>query len=72
MSDEQAEERRESAIRGDDNAISPTLSRPAPHHAYSADEAFIPSPVAQATLQRSPVPSYERAVNDIEIGRAHV
>lgn len=64
MSDEQAEERRESAIRGDDNTLSPTLSRPQPHHAYSADEAFIPSPVAQATLQSSPVPSYDQAVND--------
>ena len=41
------------------------LFRSAPHHAYSADLAFIPSPVAQATLQRSPVPSYEQAVNDI-------
>ena len=59
MSDEQAEERRESAIRGDDNTLSRTLLRPQPHHAYSADEAFIPSPVAQATLQRSP-----EAVND--------
>lgn len=66
MSDQEAEERRESAIRGDDNTLSPTLSRPHPHHAYSADEAFIPSPVAQATLQRSPLPPYDQAVSDIE------
>lgn len=64
MSDEEAEEQRESAIRADGNTLSPTLSRPQPHHAYSADEAFIPSPVAQATLQRSPVPSYDQVVND--------
>ena len=52
--------------------MSPTLSRPHVHHATSADVAFIPSPVANATAQRSPVPSYEQALSGEDIRYAPI